>query len=141
MFATLGTKAASSLHDCPTSSSASHTPHRAPPLANSPNVSVSSIPNMENLDLDLSVSHMPHSRPIGESSKVRPSGQMVTHISAAVLAEMEAGWSQGEESLKGKELILSVRSLTVRPGENKFLLEGKVGVVIKGCGKGVMGVW
>lgn len=55
----------------------------------------------------------------------------MTHISHAALAEMEIGWSQEEESIKGKELLLSAVRITLTPGENRVRLQGKVGVVTR----------
>lgn len=129
LIATLHTKLATPLHDYPATSSSSHTPHKAPPHGHSRNVSINSIPNMEELDLELNISHLPHSRPIGESSKLRSSSHAVTHISHAALAEMEMGWGKGEESVKGKELLLSAMRISLQPGENRVTLQGKVGVV------------
>ena len=59
----------------------------------------------------------------------------MTHISHAALAEMELGWQeQGEEGAKGRELLLSAMRVTLEPGDNRVVLQGKVGVAREGEG-------
>ena len=61
----------------------------------------------------------------------------MTHISHAALAEMELGWQeQGEEGAKGRELLLSAMRVTLEPGDNRVVLQGKVGVAREGGGGG-----
>ena len=101
-------------------SSGMHTPHRSH-LGASPALSYNSLANLDDLDLE-SESCLPHSRPIGESSKFR-SMTHVTHISHADITEMGALWKADEEiSL----LSLVAVGIALTPGQNKFRVQGKV---------------
>ena len=81
--------------------------------------------NMEDLDLKLNSKQLPHSRPIGGSSKARSTSHLITHISHAAIAELEAGW-HAEEGVKGKELGLLAFNQNLKTGENRVRLKGKV---------------
>lgn len=92
----------------------------APALTNT-----SSLGNLEELDLNLNINHLPHSRPIGETAKFRSTTTTVTHISHAEIAEMETAWQRDDVS-KGRQLSLLATDITLKPGENRFKLQGKV---------------
>ena len=105
-------------------SSVNHTPHKSR-HAPSPAVSVNSLLNMEDLDLELNSMHLPHSRPIGGNSKFRSTTQMTTLLSHSVIAEMEAG-GMVEEGGKGRELVLIASKVNLKPGENRIRLRDTV---------------
>lgn len=125
LIATVQTKFASSLQMLSGTSSVNHTPYRAP-RGPSPTVSVSSLLNLDELDLALQGKQLPHSRPIGAGSKMRGGSHVVTHISHAAITEMEASWHGGEEGGKGREVMLTAMKVDLKPGENRVRLEGKV---------------
>ena len=107
-------------------SSASHTPLKTHHAPSSPMVSAHSLLNMEELDLELNSTRLPHSRPIG-GSKIRSTSQLVTtHLSHSAIAEMEAGTLGEDGGGKGKELVLIATKVSLKPGENRITLQGKV---------------
>lgn len=108
-------------------SSGMHTPHRSH-LGASPALSYNSLTNLDDLDLE-SESSLPHSRPIGESSKFR-STTHVTHMSHAEISEMGALWKADEEiSL----LSLAAVGVDLSPGQNRIRLHGKASSIRVFC--------
>ena len=115
-------------------SSVNHTPHRSR-HAPSPAVSVSSLLNMEDLDLELNSMHLPHSRPIGGNSKFRSTTQ-TTHLSHSVIAEWGGGGGGGWGGGTGRELVLMATKVNLKPGENKITLHNTVSWRGRGHGQG-----
>lgn len=117
------------------------TPQKEPETSSS-SPSINSLTNLD--ELDLSSGKLPPSRPIGkltnmnvhsytwslilgagEIGKHRSNANTVTHISSSDIAE--AGW--GDETRgrsKSCDLMLIVMKVTLKPGHNKILVEGRV---------------
>ena len=121
---TVQTKLASSLQtlSCSSSGSRTQSPHQLS-HGPSPAVSYNSLANLEDLDLDSGTGNFPHSRPIGQTAKFRTTSH-VTHMSHAEVTEMEALWSK-DDGNKGR-LLLAALKVTLKPGENRVRVEGKV---------------
>ena len=104
----------------PSPTGGSSTPQKIPHTS-----SLTSLGNLD--DLDLESESLPPSRPIGELSRYRSNTQLITHISSADIAELESGL--GEESRrrgKSPDPVLTAMKVTLRPGENRIRMEGKV---------------
>lgn len=94
------------------------------PSQKTPPSSLTSLGNLEELDLELDTSLHPQSRPIGQHTKLRSTANVVTLIKSADLV----GEGEGGEERRGMvpEFMLMNMKVKLQPGDNRIMVSGEV---------------